>query len=362
MKTQKKLITVLTIFLSIVIVLGILLQSKISNNIDQLLQKRIDANKEEVKKLFLLEFSNRSNYVEENSFWNELDNAVNKKDTGWINTTLLPSISEKRYRANFLWIVDYDGKTITQKYIGDSTQNFKAEMPKNISLLDTLKSKIYLNSILKIGKTYAQICAAPIVQSNDHLKKTKPSGYLIVGKIIDSNYLNSITSLNSSFKYSLAYNDTLTDKININNAMITFSHKLKSMNAEDIYIKVNSNIPEVKVYDNFVKFSFAGYLVLIVIAGIALFSFFRKQFFYPLHVVSEAFANNSTKPILKLTTKQNEFGDLARMMKSFFMQKEILQTEINQRKKSELELITALDEKEKSFTEKEKAKQSEAVG
>ena len=361
MKTQKKLIVVLSIFLSIVILMGVLLQSTISKNVEQLLQKRIDANKEEVQKLFLLESSNTGNYVVENSFWDELNNAVNKKDTAWINFTMLPSISESRYKANFLWIVNYEGNTLTEKYIGvNPSADFKIQMPKNISFLDTLRSKIYLNEILKIGNTYTQISAAPIVQSNDHMKETKASGYLIVGKIIDSNYLKNISSLNSSFTYTLA-KETVKEQINVNDAMITFNHRLKCMNAKDINIKINSNIPEVKVYDNFVKFSFAGYLFLITIAGIALFVFFRKQFFYPLQQVSEAFAKSSARPINSLTAKKTEFGDLARMMKSFFTQNDLLQTEIKQRKKSELELITALDEKEKSFTEKEKAKQSEAA-
>ena len=361
MKTQKKLIVVLSIFLSIVMVLGILLQSKISKNVEQLLLKRLDENKKEVGKLFLLESSNTSNYVEENSFWDELNNAVLKKDSLWINNTVVPSISESKYKASFIWIIDYYGNTVTQKYIDPNSSEFKIEMPQNISLLDTLRSKAYLNTILNSGNVYAQISAAPIVKSNDHLKKTKPSGFLIVGKIIDSNYLKNISSLNSSFSYSLENNNSFADNINIKDAVTTFAHRLECMNAADIYVKINSQIPEVKVYYNFVKLSFAAYLVLIALAGVALVVFFRNHFFQPLEKVSEAFERNSTKPIKNLASRNNEFGDLARMMKSFFAQKELLQTEITQRKKSESELITALDEKEKSFSDKERAEQSEAA-
>ena len=81
MKTKQRLVYITCGSIIIFLVLGFGLELLISRQINSLLEKRLGQSKIEIEKLFLLESSTIRNYVNENSYWDELCNAIKINDT-----------------------------------------------------------------------------------------------------------------------------------------------------------------------------------------------------------------------------------------------------------------------------------------
>ncbi len=362
MKTKTRLVVILIVCTALFFVFGIVLDSAISNKIKNLLEKRIEDNKSEVEKLILLEGGSTYSYVQESSYWDELCKAFNNKDSSWIKENMASPLSSPRYHADYLWIVDTTGSTFYFKVIDSPIKNYTINFKNNATLFDSVKSNIISVNCVKDGAYYTQITAASIVPSNDYLRKTKPLGYLIVGKIIDTNYLNHLANLNSAFKYAFV-NDkyTIKDNVDLSEATLSFVKTIKCSNAADINILVTSRLPEIKLYRNFVRYSLLAYMLVVGLLIGLIFRYFIRYFFHPLEKVTTALKTNATEPIKNIKLKNTELGGIARMIDDYFNQNNLLQEEILQRKKTVSELNTALVDKERSVIEKIKAEQSEAA-
>jgi signal transduction histidine kinase/ActR/RegA family two-component response regulator len=362
MKTKQRLILILCLCVCLFFLLGIALDSAISNKISNLLEKRIEDNKNEVEKLVLLEAGSAYSYVQESSYWDELCKAFKNKDTNWINENMASPLSSPRYRADYLWIADTNASTFFFKVIDSPIKNYQINFENNTRLFDTIKSKIISVNCVKDGQYYTQLTAASIVPSNDFLRKTKPLGYLIVGKIIDTNYLKHLSELNSSFEYSFSNDDSIVkDNIDLNNASISFTKTIHCSNAAPLNIGVKSYLPEIKVYRNFVRYSLLAYMLIVGIIIGLIFRYFIRYFFNPLAKVTNALEIHSAEPIKNVKEKNTELGGIAKMIDTYFKQNGLLQSEILQRKKSELDLTVALNDIEKSTIGKIKAEQSAAA-
>jgi signal transduction histidine kinase/CheY-like chemotaxis protein len=362
MRTKKRLILILCLCIALFFLLGTVLDNAISNKISSLLEKRLQDNKNEVEKLRLLESAGTYSYVQENSYWDELCNTLKKNDTGWISENMATPLKSTVYNADFLLIVDDKGKTKYFKLLHDNPKDYQFDFSNHLQLFDSIKSKIISVNCAKDGAYFSQITAASIVPGNDFSRKTKPLGYLVVGKIIDDNYLNNLSILNSEFDYTYAEpSSLLEDNINLDDATISFINSMKCTNGPSINILVSSFLPEIKVYRSFVKYALLAYMLIMGIIIGLIFRYFLKHFFNPLEKVTKALEINSAAPIEKIKQKNTELGGVAKMIDAYFKQNSILQTEIQQRKKTELDLTVALNDIEKSTIEKIKAEQSAAA-
>ncbi len=362
MKTKRRLVIGLCCCVALFFVLAIVLDSVISSKIYTLLEKRVEQNKNEVEKLIQLENSNIHSYVNENSYFTELCNTIVKKDTTWIKDNMDFVLGSKQYQADILWIIDTLGKDIYKKHIGEFKRNFEIKFPNNYSMVDSFNKKVTTSLVIKTGGNYVFIRAASIVPSFDFNRKTKPYGYLIVGKVIDSIYLKKLSILNSSFHYSFVGTEKKVEKtVNLDEANTNFFKRINVLNEKDLIINVKNNLPEIKLYRNFVRISLLVYLIVLAIIIGLIFWYFIGYFFNPLERVSTALQINSVGPLERIKIKNTELGDIAKLIENYFNQNKLLQTEIQQRKKSEADLTIALDDIQKSTIDKIKAEQSAAA-
>ncbi len=362
MKTKKRLFLILCFCVGLFFILGITLDKVISSRIKNLLEKRIQENKNEVEKLVLLEAGSAYSYVQESSYWDELCNAFTLKDSNWIEENMVSPLSSPRYHADYLWMVDNNGETVYFKIIDSPIKDFKINFKTHQSIFDSIKSKIISVHNIHNGKYFTQITAASIVPSNDFSRKTKPLGYLIVGKVIDSNYLQHLAELNSSFTYSFTKkNNDLNDNVDLENATISFVKKIKTSSNDSLNIEVSSTLPEIKLYRNYVRYSLLSYMLIVAILISLIFGYFIKYFFNPLKKVTNALELHSSEPLKNIKEKNTDLGSIAKLIVKYFKQNVVLQNEILQRKKSEHELRLALEDVQKTTIDKIKAEESEAA-
>jgi signal transduction histidine kinase/sensor domain CHASE-containing protein/ActR/RegA family two-component response regulator len=359
MTTKKRLTITLAVFVFILGGLGFLLQSIITDRIGSLMEKRLISNKAEVDHLMMLDATSINSYVNENSYWDELCYAVERKDTAWVIENMQSALKQPLYNASLLWLTDDKGHTVFKDFLGKANANRSFALPQNFSLTDTFKSKIIENFCVLSNNAYTYITAASIVRGNDFYRKSKKYGYLIAGKQLDNSFLKQLNSLNSAFTYTLKPdNTTENDVIDVSAAALSFVKTIPCINGPGLKIKVSSHVPEIKVYNSYIKYSLWGFLAIVSGIIFFLFHFFIKRFFEPLIKISQALKTKSTGSIITLKTKITDLGEVARLVDTHFKQTHLLEEEINQRKKSEAELKEAFENVRKSTLEKVKAEQA----
>ena len=105
---------------------------------------------------------------------------------------------------------------------------------------------------------------------------------------------------------------------------------------------------------NFTTYQFIGTIIFIVLIITLISLFLFKIVNIPLNSITYSLEKESIEPINYLQNQKNEFGQIARLIKDFFTNKEYLIDEIKMRKNAEEELIIKQNELIKS---KEKAEE-----
>jgi signal transduction histidine kinase/ActR/RegA family two-component response regulator/GAF domain-containing protein len=115
--------------------------------------------------------------------------------------------------------------------------------------------------------------------------------------------------------------------------------------------------PIVKDYRGYLDLYIFGFLGFITVIGTAFYFISKKIMLRPLFKISSALKEHNSFNLESYNAKQDEFGDLSRLITKFFMQKRKLEIEVEQRKKTEGDLYKALDDKYSEQTERIKAEE-----
>lgn len=356
MKTKKRLKLILGICIILFCISAFLLERVISNKVSLLLEKRLEHISLEADKLLILQNSSIKSYVTEDSYWDELCNAVKNKDTAWILSNMATPLKTPLYKANFLWIVNEKEENIYNQIFNTND----IVKPPSTSFVKLLNSKNIEPFCFKNGETYLEGYAASIVPGNDYAKKTKPLGYLLAGKILDAAYLNELHILNADFDFSFEpYTNAIPKNfVNKEEATLTCYKVIPCLNGTPKLIKVVNALPEIKTYTLFVKIALLCYFVFVGLVIIILYRYFFRYFFNPLDKITVALEKNSTDPIANIMKKDTELGKIGKLIDAYFKQNQQWQKEIEQRKKSEQDLKIALEKIQTSTVEKIRAEQS----
>jgi signal transduction histidine kinase/ActR/RegA family two-component response regulator len=333
------------------------LERVISNKVSLLLEKRLEHVDLEADKLLTLQNSAIKSYVTESSYWDELCAAVEKKDTAWITSNMLAPLQTSSYKAGFLWIVD-EKKNDIYNHRFDSNNN--ALILPSDSFLHSFNSKIVNKFCFKNGEDFFEGYSASIVPGNDFAKKTAPKGFLITGKLLDTGYLNELHNLNTDFDFSFEPYENAIPKnfVNKADAILTCYKIIPCINSAPKIIKVVNKLPEIETYTLFVKMALLCYFIFVGVVILVLYRYFFRYFFNPLDKITNALESNNVTPITNIMKKDTELGKIGKLIDTYFKQNQQWQKEIEQRKKSELELKIALEKIQTSTIEKIRAEQS----
>jgi signal transduction histidine kinase/ActR/RegA family two-component response regulator len=359
MKTRNRLLYILTICVILFCVSAFTLERVISNKVALLLEKRLEHISEEANKLLILENSSIKSYVTENSYWDELCNSVLNKDTAWIAENMKASLKTPLYSGNFLWVTDSAGNTVYNQVFNaaGSGSGIEAPTPGFVKSFNPAQTSKFC---FRNGNVYFEGYAASVVHGNDFAKKTKPTGYLLAGKVLNQDYLDQLHNLNTDFEYSFEpFGNTVpADVVNKKEALLTCYKTIACLNGPPAVIRVTNRLPEIKAYTLFVKMALICYFIFVLVITIILGRYFFQYFFRPLDRITMALEGNNTAPLINIVQKDTEMGRIAKLIKAFFKQKSELQAEIEHRKTSEAELKLAAEKLHLSTVEKIRAEQA----
>jgi signal transduction histidine kinase/ActR/RegA family two-component response regulator len=359
MKTTRLLTIIILSFLFLVLVSVYLLSVTISSRNQILLKNNLADAKTDSRQL--LDFTEKkiSNYVFDNSYWDELVTAVNNKNTNWIDVTIAEGLH--KFDVDYFWVANekmdffYKGKSINTKNQVDL-------------LLDDTEKKLITQSPFrhyykKMGNDIMEIFVAPIHPTNDVERKTAARGYYVAGVVVNNAYIEKLNKLASGFEYAIAGPGSVTgEAIDAKTGNIAFTQKLVDLQNNTVgLLAINRADKAISSYQGYLKIYFFLFTLFIAIVAIFLYWVFYKKMLHPLNLISHSLATKSHAPIEVMKKQQNEFGEIASLISVSFDQTKLLQDEIQIRKQSEKALQTAVKEIEESTVQKIKAQEANAA-
>ncbi|MDD5569862.1 MAG: PAS domain S-box protein [Bacteroidales bacterium] len=271
------------------------------------------------------------------TYWDEMVNFIKTPFTEnsktWAKETIESALPT--YEANFVWI--YNNNFGLVYYVNNIKKNEFSELNnktiKNI-FYNSKKSHFFINSPAGL----IEMNAASIHPSNDYNRLTAPRGYFIVGKLWSKNYIDEISKLTQTkINITPIINSNLEAEFDEQSEKVRFSKLLYDYSGKPL-VKLSINtqsatmqkIISLTQYTLYVSILFLFFAIVII----SLFSMFSIK--RPISLLIKSLQTEDTIIIDKLIKKEkSEFGILARLIASFFEQRNLLieqKTELSETK------------------------------
>jgi PAS domain S-box-containing protein len=273
-------------------------------------------------------------YASDYTYWDEMVDFIKEPDFKWAIENLDASINT--YDVDYVWIFRPDFSSVY-------SVNRDGFEPLVLPFDDVTFKKIVSSSrtqhfFIRKGNHIIEICEASVHPSNDPERRTDPQGYFFAGRLWSEFYLHEISSFSQSV-ITLVFPDQ-----NGIFPEITSQGKFQIVNHIDL--KGYDKQPMVRVKSTY-EFNVARELFSKMerrfrqeVLGYSIFIFlfifyFFIRIFYPLGLISRSLKSGNSESLRKIFHRKDEFGQLAILVNNFFIQKNKLVAEINERKESE---------------------------
>jgi len=260
----------------------------------------------------------------DNSAWNEMAEFTRKKDTVWAKENFKAIMFT--CEMNYIGAFDTSGQMIYS--VSDSVSS-KLRM-KPTEILSWFNNRRFVHNFLIHNGTLFEIFGARIVPSYDVYYKTPARGYLITAKQWNKDFVDQLeTATGFSIKAHLR------DSSKIKFADNAILHPVKDNTGKTISVlefqKKNEFRDEAKFLNGLSIFG-----IILLISSFALFLYLSNLWLAkPMKDLTLSLRDGDTKQIEHLTLLKSGFGDIARLIKQFYEQKDILLEEISIRTDAE---------------------------
>jgi signal transduction histidine kinase len=342
-------ISLLIAFIGLSMIIGILISRQMDRQRVELLLEK----KKTESSVFLnqvVDFKSRSltNFSYDYTYWDEMVGYTEHRDHKWAVDNI--QVSLPTFEILFAWVYDTD---LSQFYsaCADSTK-VADPFPLSIQEMKMLVSTgPYYHFFAMTTSGLLQISGGSIHPSSDPDRKTPPRGYFFVGRMWSQKYIEEIESFTktdlSVFRAGIQHepvDSILQDKFGYVN--------FKSLNgwngSRQAYLRSSGTMTIARDFEDRTQRNlFILALLLILALGFVAFILIR-MINRPLKYLISSLMSDNTESIGHLMLRKSEFGQIARLMNDFFIQKRKLVDEIEERIKIEKELILAKDRAEES--------------
>jgi signal transduction histidine kinase/CheY-like chemotaxis protein len=352
---RRTFIRILIVFVLIIAIAMLSVNYFIYTKNKNLIEDRLPETKNTVSQMLDIHSSSRKSYAEYNSYWDRLVTCYETGDTVWTEKNFFAQAGQ--YNIQYIW---FEKNDLTRfQYYNDKTKKSAQPYTTNKQpLYKELQNSGFKQFFKKINDTIVEIFVAPIQSSTDINRESKPTGYLIIGTDFNNNYLAALNNKNADIQFDIQ-NAGKIDVINVTDCNVTYYRPIKDEVDNTIsWLRIIKSYPDLKLFRQKVNLYMLVLMGLITIMLAYLYFALIKKIYQPIDALSKSLKSGDKKPIDTLLSKENEFGELARLTASSFDQNAKLYAEINQRKNSELKLQEAMLKVEATTIDKVKAEQS----
>ena len=279
--------------------------------------------------------------VRDYTFWDDMVNFVNNPDEDWANENINASL--KTFKSNFAYVYKPDFSLVHS--IDEANTLDKPFLTKEL-LEHIFSASRFCHFYIKLPSGIIEINGASIHPTSDPEHKTEPKGYFIVGKILDNEYIRDLSIFASSnIKLRDIHSKQTKLGRDFRKGFINYSKPLFGWDNNPIAVLDATYYSAPLERYNSTTRTFIVFIVIIaalVLISISLFLTYIVT--KPLKTISHSIKKEDANITRSLHSKNDEFGNLARLISDYFEQKE-------RQNLLEAELIKA-----KELLEKEKFK------
>ncbi|MGA3013896.1 MAG: PAS domain-containing protein, partial [Bacteroidales bacterium] len=262
--------------------------------------------------------------------WDYLVNFTKTHDTMWINNNLKLVLST--FDMSYLSIFDRKGNLLSVFHdTSDSYYLSKAQIIKIFADRNIIQCFSFYNGFLY------ELFGFSIVPTKDLLHKSTPNGYLVSAKKWDAAYKTEIEKATGfeiiihpatfTIPFNTQHDDSriykpLTDWNNQQVSVIEFSSK-------------NLLTSRFKEFREIVLIS----ILMLVLIFIVIFFWMNKLLITPLNLIKKSLSFSTLDALKRLLGKHDEFGDVARLIQQYYIQKDDLLQKIDEKNRAEFEIV-----------------------
>lgn len=309
------------------------------------LAERTKVEKQVFDDVVALESTLQKTLTNDYSFWDEMIIFISAKDDIWGDENIIPAL--ETYKVDKIWVLDRDmklrygvekgGRKITSMPIVSTFDLNKSlnESPFNSFYASTLEGLI-------------EIKTAPIQPVSDVERLSEAQGYLVTARVWNEERVTNLEDLTRS-DVSIVSPEGVGTPVDSEKSLIVFNKLLLDVNGKEIakfHVQRYSSIiaDQIKSFNlQFVLLS----LTIIVLLLVVIF-LLNKWITEPMGKITNSIKKRDASYLAKLRKRNDEFGDLSRIITRFYSQRENLLEEVYRRKK----ISQALMEKSKELAVK----------
>ncbi|MFA5262164.1 MAG: CHASE4 domain-containing protein, partial [Candidatus Omnitrophota bacterium] len=278
------------------------------------------------------------------TWWNEMVTFVETRDLQWAEVNLGSSL--ETFNVTDLWVYNSDYTLIYSKNNREDGILKDLPVPPG-SLRQLFRSGPFCHFFVYVPAGLMEFRGAFISTDDDQERLKDPRGYFFVGRLWTEEQVREISSLTDSDVRLIFAGKEIDVKEDDDFSAIIFQEPLLGWDGSPVArLLVQS---EVAGFDNFHKVTQWLLFVFVLFLGVNLILIIIFSQFWitkPLGLITKSLSSQNPASIERLAKKETEFGQIAKLIKQFYAQRNDLVREIDNRNRVEENLLY-----EKEFTE-----------
>ncbi|MGB5866669.1 MAG: PAS domain S-box protein [Arcobacteraceae bacterium] len=306
MKINTKIISFVVLFLVLFFIGFVALWSYNQSSIQHIKETRTKEYQTSFESIVKLMDKTYTSILFENTYWDDMVAFTSKQDQVWADENLNSSMTSAEYE--YTAIFNNKNSLVYYAQVDDKIASLKAKLQ---TLEFDMNVPTFYEYYIEQNDQYIKLFVAPIQPTFDAERKTKPAGYLLMGKIVSAKYIETL-SLQTKHKITLV--STLDDK------SYDFSYPLLSNTKKPLaYLGVNIKS---QLLDN-TEDIFKEQLIVMIIAAmllvLCLAFLIYSLIIKPLKILTNVIQKNECDSLLENLAKQeDEFGTIALSVQGHF--------------------------------------------
>lgn len=255
------------------------------------------------------------------SLWDEMVNFVSTGDKEWAKSNVDGGL--ENFKANAFWVYDLENKLIHALDAHDGPAFGEIPVaPYKVS--EIFAGQPFVKFFMNTNIGLMEVHGATINNVADP-KREQPKGYILVGRLWDQKVIDSIEKA-SEVRIKIAGKDTPLPAPEYNKdkaGEIFFTQILEGIDKKEVARLDVSFHSDAVVRAGRVSKRYFFFVLIFLVAGLVIVSLSLVLWIsLPLRKISSALSEENVQNIHSIEKNQSEMGDIARLIKRFFEQKE----------------------------------------
>ncbi len=352
-RTQTRLVLLL-IAAAVAVVVGLLLfQGSERSRMRRFFAQREQEENSTFDKLLELKGAALEMFAYDYTYWDEMVRCIEKHNREWADENIAEALGT--YKADAAWVYSQAGELVYSS-TGDDHPELEAYEPAPDWWALLSGGERFCHYFLETPAGLMEVRGATVHPSSDPERKTEPRGFFLVGRLWNSDYVTELAKLTGTAIRMVAGSAEHhgSHMSNPGKGTIAMTRDLTGADGKAV-AHIGATVLSYAVREfNRSSARQLGSLLLfgLVIIGVVMLGLVLMVT-RPLGAVTRSLADEKPESLERLARSRTEFGQLARLVRHSFEQKQALENEVEERKRAIAALAEAEEELKRSNQELE---------